>query len=85
MQNKGNASAHAARSPWVTRCSNWLTRLAEDADTSRSRLLEQLVGQDHEAYERLTQVATGAEVSLGEFLERAVFLEHSGGPAGQGE
>ena len=52
------------------------TRLAEDANTSRSRLLEQLVGQDHEAYERLTQVATGAEVSLGEFLERAVFLEH---------
>ena len=36
----------------------------------------QVVGQDHEAYERLTQVATGAEVSLGEFLERAVFLEH---------
>ena len=31
---------------------------------------------DHEAYERLTQVATSAEVSLGEFLERAVFLEH---------
>ena len=41
-----------------------LTLLADDADTSRSRLLEQLVGQDHEAYERLTQVATGAEVGL---------------------
>ena len=51
-----------------------LTRMAEDADTSRSRLLEQLVGQDHEAYERLTQLATSAEVSLGEFLERVVFL-----------
>ena len=34
----------------------------------------QVVGQDHEAYERLTQVATGAEVSLGGFLERAVLL-----------
>ena len=51
-----------------------LTRIAEDADTSRSRLLEQLVGQDHEAYERLTQLASGAEVSSGEFLERVVFL-----------
>ena len=53
-----------------------LTRMADDADTSRSRLLEQLVGQDHEAYERLTQLATSAELGLGEFLERAVFLEH---------
>ena len=31
-----------------------LTLLADDADTSRSRLLEQLVGQEHEAYERLS-------------------------------
>ena len=53
-----------------------LTQLAEDADISRSRLLEQLVGLDHAAYVRLTQVATSAEVSPGEFLERAVFLEH---------
>ena len=37
-----------------------LTRLSEDADVSRSRLLEQLVGRDHEAYERLTQAAAGA-------------------------
>ena len=51
-----------------------VTRLAEDADTSRSRLLEQLVGQDHEAYVRLTQVATSAEVSPVEFLERVLFL-----------
>ena len=42
-----------------------VTRLAEDADTSRSRLLEQLVGQEHEAYERLTQLATSAELELG--------------------
>ena len=34
-----------------------LTRLAEDADISRSRLLEQLVSQDHEAYE--TAYASG--------------------------
>ena len=51
-----------------------LTRLAEDADTSRSRLLEQLVGQDHEAYAQLTQLATGAELSPGKFLERVLFL-----------
>ena len=51
-----------------------LTRLAEDADTSRSRLLEQLVGQDHEVYERLTQLATSAELSPDEFLERVVLL-----------
>ena len=50
------------------------TRLSEDADVSRSRLLERLVGRDHEAYEQLTHVATGAEVSAGEFLERVVFL-----------
>ena len=48
--------------------------LAEDTDISRSRLLEQLVGQEHEAYERLTQLATSAELGLGEFLERVVFL-----------
>ena len=51
-----------------------LTRLSEDADVSRSRLLEKLVGHDHEAYERLTHAASGAEVSAGEFLERVVFL-----------
>ena len=45
-----------------------LTRLAEDADISRSRLLEQLVSQDHEVYEQLTQAAASAEVSPGEFL-----------------
>ncbi len=28
-----------------------LTRLSEDVDVSRSRLLEKMVGQDHEAYE----------------------------------
>ena len=39
----------------------------EDADISRSWFLEQLVGQDHEAYERLTQLATSAELDLGEF------------------
>ena len=50
-----------------------LTRLAEDADISRSRLLEQLVGQEHEAYERLMQLAI-AEVSPGKFLERVVLL-----------
>ena len=50
--------------------------LAEDADISLSRLLEQLVGQDHEAYERLTQLATSAEVSPGEFLERVLFLDN---------
>ena len=52
-----------------------LTRLAEDADVSRSRLLEKLVGRDHEAYERLTQAAAGVDVSAGEFLERVVFLD----------
>ena len=52
-----------------------LTRLSEDADVSRSRLLEKMVGQDHETYERLTQAAAGAEVSPGEFLERALFLD----------
>ena len=52
-----------------------LTRLSEDADVSRSRLLEQLVGRDHKAYERLTQAAAGAEVSAGEFLEQVVFLD----------
>ena len=52
-----------------------LTRLAEDADISRSRLLEQMVSQDHEVYEQLTQAATSAEVSPGEFLEWVVFLE----------
>ena len=52
-----------------------LTRLSEDADVSRSRLLERLVGRDHEAYERLTNAAALVEVSLGEFLERVVFLE----------
>ena len=39
-------------------------------------LLLRFGSNHHEAYERLTQVATSAEVSLGEFLERAVFLEH---------
>ena len=51
-----------------------LTFLADDVDTSRSRVLEQLVGQDHEAYVRLTQVVTSAEVSPVEFLERVLFL-----------
>ena len=46
-----------------------LTRLADDADVSRSRLIEKMVGQDHEAYERLTNAAALVEVSLGEFLE----------------
>ena len=46
----------------------------EDADISWSWLLDQLVGQDHEAYERLTQLATGAEINLGEFLERVLLL-----------
>ena len=50
--------------------------MAEDADISRSRLLEQLVVQEHEAYERLMQLVIGAEVSPGKFLERVVFLEH---------
>ena len=48
-----------------------LTLLSEDADTSRSRLLELLVGYDHEAYERLMQLATSAEVSPGEYLNRS--------------
>ena len=52
-----------------------LTRLADDADVSRSRLIEKMVGQDHEAHEQLTNVAALVEVSLGEFLERVVFLE----------
>ena len=51
-----------------------LTRLAEDADISRSRLIEQLVGYDREAYERLTQLASGAEINPGEFLERVLLL-----------
>jgi hypothetical protein len=46
----------------------------EDADISRSWFLEQLVGQDHEAYERLTQLATSAELGPGEFLERVLLL-----------
>ena len=40
----------------------------------RSQLLEQMVGQDHEVYERLTQLATSAELGPGEFLERVVLL-----------
>ena len=52
-----------------------LTRLSEDADVSRSRLLERLVGRDHEAYERLTQAAAGADVSPGELLERVVLID----------
>ena len=51
-----------------------LTRLADDADVSRSRLIEKMVGQDHEAHEQLTDAAALVEVSLGEFLERAVFF-----------
>ena len=51
-----------------------LTRLAEDADISRSRLIEGLVGYDHEVYERLTHLATGAEINPGEFLERVLLL-----------
>ena len=46
----------------------------EDADISWSWLLDQLVGQDHEAYERLTYLASGAEINLGEFLERVLLL-----------
>ena len=52
-----------------------LTRLADDADVSRSRLIERMVGQDHEAHEQLTNAAVLVEVSLGEFLPRVVFLE----------
>ena len=52
-----------------------LTWLADDADISRSRLIEKLVGYDHEAYDRLTHLANGAELNPGEFLERVVFLE----------
>ena len=51
-----------------------LPLLSEDADTSRSRLLELLVGYDHEVYERLMQLATSAEVSPGEYLERVLLL-----------
>ena len=51
-----------------------MTRLAEDADISRSRLIEGLVGYDHEVYERLTHLATGAEINPGEFLERVLLL-----------
>ena len=47
-----------------------LTRLADDADVSRSRLIEKMVGQDHEVHEQLTDAAALVEVSLGEFLER---------------
>ena len=46
----------------------------EDADISWSWLLDQLVGQDHEAYERLTQLASGAEINPREFLERVLLL-----------
>ena len=42
-----------------------LTRLADDADVSRSRLIEKMVGQDHEVHEQLTDAA-----ALVEFLER---------------
>ena len=52
-----------------------LTRLADDADVSRSRLIEKMVGQDHEAHEQLTDAAALVEVSLGGFFERVVFLE----------
>ena len=51
-----------------------VTQLAEDANISRSRLLELLVGYDHEVYEQLTQEASGAEVGRVEFLERVVLL-----------
>ena len=33
-----------------------------------------MVGYDHEAYERLTHLATGAEINPGEFLERVLLL-----------
>lgn len=52
-----------------------LTRLAEGADVSRSRLLEQMVFHDHSAYEHLTSTAAGVEVSPCEFLDRSVFLD----------
>ena len=51
-----------------------LTSLAEDADTSRSRLVEQFVYYDHQAYERLTHIAAAAAVSPSEFLQQAMFL-----------
>ena len=34
-----------------------LTRLADNADVSRNRFIEKMVGQDHEAYEQLTNAA----------------------------
>ena len=45
-----------------------LTWLADDADISRSRLIEKLVGYDHEAYDRLTHLANGAELNPGRVL-----------------
>ena len=44
----------------------------EDADISRSWFLEQLVGQDHEAYERLTTMAQQARVNEAQFLEHLI-------------
>ena len=39
-----------------------LTQLAEDADISRSRLLEQLVGQEHEAIDGIPLVLADRSV-----------------------
>ena len=44
----------------------------EDADISRSWFLEQLVGQDHEAYERLTNMAKQARANEAQFLEHLI-------------
>ena len=49
-----------------------LTRLADDADVSRSRLIEKMVGQDHEAHEQLTNMAQHARAERSQFLEHLI-------------
>ena len=52
-----------------------LTRLADDADVSRSRLIEKMVGQDHKAHEQLTNAAVlGTIVPLASAMPRSFGL-----------
>ena len=65
MQNKGNAIAHAARSPWTTRrITTW--RAAATVEVSPCVFL------DGEVYERLTHMAKQARAHEAQFLEHLI-------------
>ena len=48
---------------------------SKSPDTSRSRLVEQFLYYDHQAYERLTHLATGAGVTPDQLLNHSHFLQ----------